>query len=129
MSVKSLDQKRAAFAWMCVKGQSKSKEYKNLAKSLPALVMSNGLMQTLAFLKTKETQEHHLVLGAHVCSWAIKGDREAPSIDANEFKHRFDSIMNNLYKMETDKYRRTTEETLEILKWIRQMADAAIKGD
>jgi CRISPR/Cas system CMR-associated protein Cmr5 small subunit len=31
--------------------------------------------------------------------------------------------------MESSEYRRVTEEALEILKWIRQMADAAIKED
>ncbi len=127
MSRKSLGQERAAFAWRCVQGQSR--EYKNLAKSLPALIMSNGLMQALAYLKAKEKQPHHLTLGAHVCSWALIGDRERPSLNGDGFKKEFDSMMDNIYKMQSDKYRHATEESLEILKWIRQLADAAISDE
>ena len=128
MSKKSLDQERAAYAWKCV--QNQSKEYKNLAKSLPALVMSNGLMQTLAFLKAKERQEHHLVLGGQICSWVIEGNKNEPSEDKDYFVSNFDSFMDRLFNVKkSSDYRRYTEETLEILKWIRQMADAAIKED
>ncbi len=49
--MKTLDQIRAEYAWKCVQGVDD--KYKNLAKGLPALVMSNGLMQTLAFLQGK----------------------------------------------------------------------------
>jgi CRISPR-associated protein Cmr5 len=76
MSRKSLDQERAAYAWKCVQSvKDKQKDYKNLAKSLPALVMSNGLIQTLAFLKAKEKQEHHLTLGAHIVAWAMTSNK------------------------------------------------------
>lgn len=44
----NLEQQRAAYAWNCV--QNCSSDYVNLAKSAPALVMGNGLMQTLAFI-------------------------------------------------------------------------------
>ena len=125
MSKKSLDQERAAYAWKCV--QNQPKDYKNLAKSLPALVMSNGLMQTLAFLKAKESQEHHATLGAHVVAWAMTSNKPDPSKNGTAFKSGFHTIMKNLYKMNSSEYRRVTEETLEILRWIRQMADAAIK--
>jgi len=35
--------------------------------------------------------------------------------------------MESLHGMSSGKYRRATEETLEILKWIRQLADAEVK--
>jgi len=130
MSAKSLDQERAAYAWQCVKRIEREewkKDYKNLSKSFPALVMSNGLMQALAYLRAKEKQTYHLALGAHVCSWILRNDRERPSIDGEDFKNKFDIYMKEIYEMQSDRYRRATEEALEILKWIRQLADAAIR--
>jgi len=125
MSGKSLDQERAAYAWKCVQGQTK--EYKNLAKSLPALVMSNGLMQALAFLKAKENQGHHTTLGAQIVAWTMTDKKPDPPRDGSAFKNGFPTIMESLHGMSSGKYRRATEETLEILKWIRQLADAEVK--
>lgn len=121
---KSLDQERAAYAWKCV--QNESREYRNLAKSVPALIMSNGLMQTLAFLKAKEKQPHHTILGAQICAWAMTEKKPAPPDDGSAFVKDFPMLMNALLKMDAENYRRTTEESLGILRWIRQLADAAI---
>ena len=49
MAEQSLDQLRAAHAWAVVGKSQKNQDFKNLATSAPALIMGNGLMQTLAF--------------------------------------------------------------------------------
>lgn len=124
--MQTLDQQRAAFAWKCVQGQSR--DYRNLAKSLPALVMSNGLMQTLTFLKAKEKKVHHAILGAQICAWADLMEKKPKlSGDGAVFCAEFSTIMKKLVEMSPEKYRVATEETLEILRWIRQLADAVIK--
>jgi len=125
---KSLDQERAAYAWKCVQG--KNADYKNLAKSTPALIMSNGLMQTLAFLKSKDkpNQEHHTILGAQICAWAMTEKKPAPPENGVPFRDGFGKIMGILSGMNSEGYRRATEESLAILRWIRQLADAAIVG-
>ncbi|GAB4390158.1 MAG: hypothetical protein Kow0025_20300 [Thermodesulfovibrionales bacterium] len=111
MSGKSLDQMRAASAWRYV--QRKSGEYKNLAKSLPALIMSNGLMQSLAFLKAKG-KEHHTDLGNQICKYVLQVDTLEEGLE-------------KLHSMKGSQYRRATEEAIEVLKWIRQLADAVIE--
>ena len=54
---RSLDQEAAAFAWKRVEknanGGKPSDDYVNTAKASPALIMSNGLMQTLAYYQAK----------------------------------------------------------------------------
>lgn len=126
MSRKSLDQERAAYAWKSVQGQSG--DYKNLAKSLPALIMSNGLMQTFAFMKAKEKKRHHIILGDHVCEWVLP--RVLPGSwqpwRPDRFKEDFGTIMSALHSASSGTYRRASEESLEILRWLRQLADAAI---
>jgi len=119
MSIKTLDQQRALYAWECVKRQERSDEYKNLAKTLPALIMTNGLMQSLAFLEGKG-KSHHIDLMRDVYCWAILGKREYSNVDQEECK------LEDIFELSSEKYQRATEEALEILQWIRQMADAVI---
>ncbi len=120
--MKTLDQIRAEYAWECVQGvDDKYKEkYKNLAKGLPALVMSNGLMQTLAFLQGKSDgkNEHSQVLG-HVLKWL---NSPQAKLFGNTESSDFKSAMTALAGCDSLKYQRATEEALGILKWIRYLA-------
>lgn len=113
-----LGQQRAAHAWKSV--QRCTKEYTSLAKSAPALIMSNGLMPTLAFYQAK-SKEHHKALLEHLLGWLKV---RFPSIQRADFP----STMTFLHSAESGDYRRATEETLELLRWIRQFAPA-ISGD
>jgi len=121
MSGKSLDQERAAYAWKCV--QKQTKDYKNLAKSLPALVMSNGLMQALAFLEAKGKDEHKALLRNIIVALAGSG-----LLTEAHARQGFNGVMQALLESDSPRYRRATEETLEILKWIRQLADAVVQS-
>lgn len=113
----SLDQKRAAYAWQCVQGCNS--DYTNLAKSAPALIMNNGLMQALAFYQSKG-KDHHLALNRHLCEWL----RERRVVQQADFAE----VMNALCGADAVTFRRATEETLALLKWIRQFA-AAVASD
>lgn len=113
-----LGQQRAAHAWKSV--QHCTKEYTSLAKSAPALIMSNGLMPTLAFYQAKG-REHHKSLLEHLLVWL---NIRFPSMQRGDFP----SAMTFLHSVESSDYRRATEETLELLRWIRQFAPA-VSGD
>lgn len=115
MASRSLDQERAAFAWKKV--QDPSKDFINLASGAPALIMSNGLMQTLAFYKDKG-KEHHIKLLDAIIEWV--GKREFEGIKT------FSELLERLHSEKTtsDSYMRATEEALGILRWIRQFAKA-----
>ena len=60
MTVQTLEQQRARDAWeKSGAGVRKfGKDYVNLSKSLPALVMNGGLMQVMAFLHQKDEGVH-----------------------------------------------------------------------
>lgn len=109
---KSIEQERAAYAWECVAG-GVNKEYVNLAKRAPALIMQNGLMQALAFYKAKG----HDRLTMNITGWL----QRRKLIEQTQF----DSVMKELSGTTADQYMRATEETLEILRWIRQFASAS----
>ncbi len=113
--MKTLDQERAEFAWAKVEERRGDREYRNLVKSTPALVMSNGLMQTLAFLKGKG-KAHHTALWLHISKW-LHGQNIINS------ESDFETLMTSLSQMDSLEYQRATEESLNILKWLRYLAD------
>lgn len=115
----SLDQKRAAYAWGCV--QQVTPEYVNLAKAAPSLIMGNGLMQTLAFFKSKG-KGHHEKLLKDVLGWLVKPEAACPFLTSAEF----DKAMGQLASasITSEQYLHATQEALAILRWIRQFAAA-----
>lgn len=115
----TLEQQRAQFAWECAKEGTAlaSDEYRNLAKAAPALIMNNGLMQTLAFYQDKGKPQH-LALAGQLRRWIMKragGNGQDPG---------FQSMMDILLRAQPDQYRQATDEALLILRWIRQFAAA-----
>jgi len=111
----SLDQKRAAYAWQKVQGQND--EYGKLAKGAPALIMNNGLMQTLAFYQDKG-KSHHKALNQHIIGWLWE---RRPGRDVG-VAPTFEQTMAELLTADSQAYRKATEETLALLRWIRQLA-------
>ena len=114
--MRSLEQQRAAYAWQKV--QDQSRDYRNLVKSAPALVMSNGLMQTLAFLKGKG-KDHHEDLLRHLAEWLEKRNLVKKHVKKDDFEN----VMESLYQKDSADYQRATEEVLAILRWLRHLAD------
>lgn len=108
----TLEQQRAKYAWEKAKNNN-NKKYKSLAKGAPALIMSNGLMPSLAFWQSKpETQP----MVTTILGW-LK-ERKFVSSDG------FIKAMGDLQNSDMVKFRDATEETLELLKWLRNFASA-----
>jgi len=111
----TLDQRRAKFAWEAV--QDCGKDYMVLAKGAGALIMSNGLMATLAFYESKG-KPHHKDLNRHIILWLGQQNK----ITGVDFK----AAMNNMYSGNSADYRAATQESLDLLRWIRQFAAAVV---
>jgi CRISPR-associated protein Cmr5 len=87
--------------------------------------MNTGLMPTLAFYqgKGKESDQTPWMLLDDV----IRGLFERLSgkrLEPDKGRPLFEPFMKSLYSNESRDYMRTTDEALEILKWIRQFVDA-----
>ena len=123
---KTLDQERAAYAWARVQAAKRTlkgsfESYVNLAKAAPALIMQNGLMQTLAFYEGK-SEQHHAALLEDIATWVCQRMRWPTSGDI------YSIVMQGLHGFSGLDYMRATREALDVLKWIRQFAAAAHKG-
>ncbi len=117
---RTLDQQRAAFAWESATAgmQRYPKEYKALAKGAPALIMTSGLMPTLAFYDGKgrprrcsSTTSAPGSMHRLPTVWSTAGP-DVFAVHGGPPGCRFATFL------------RATDEALEILKWIRQFVDA-----
>jgi CRISPR-associated protein Cmr5 len=120
----TLEQRRAADAW--ARSQGCTKEYQNLAKSLPALIMNSGLLQVLAFLHekgTKSSQVHCKTLGQQLREWLCQ--RFPQVLRSADFA----SFMQDLMKADPRNFQHITTEAFAWLRWVRQMAPAVRAGE
>lgn len=114
----TLEQRRSEAAWrFAQEGVALSEQYKDLAKAAPALIMNNGLMQTLAFYADKD-KPHHRALASHLRRWIMV---RAGGADKDP---GFQNFMEIMLKADSSSYRQATEEALLLLRWIRQFAAA-----
>lgn len=118
----TLEQLRAKYAWEKAKDNSlkedKGKAFKSLAKGAPALIMSNGLMPSIAFWwsKNENKQPECKQLVRIILGWL----NERNIIKSSDFTE----AMEDLQVKKQEKFREATEETLEFLKWLRNFASA-----
>lgn len=126
----TLDQQRAKYAWTHVNQvaqQNILRDYTSLVKGVPVLVMGSGLMQTLAFLRAKDKPQH-LALLEHLCCWLGRTLGGTPVTGSERFPPEaaanFATVMAVLHAAPSSLYLRATDETLALLRWLRQFADA-----
>ena len=123
----NIEQAAARYAWGRVKGVSTNtlKAYKNLAKSVPALVTTNGLMQVLAFLKgkAKDREEHQRLLD-DLLGW-LHETRTLP-VQHGGFQQAMQWFVSEACTPVA--YQQTTEQALAVLTWIRYFSDALDNG-
>lgn len=89
--------------------------FAKLTAGLPAMILQNGLGQTLAFLAAKKKEEHTLAFFA-VVGWLerdaiIKHKEPAAAIQA-------------LSKLEQRDYLRAQTESLKYLEWLKRYANS-----
>lgn len=84
------------------------------------LVLTNGLGQTLAFLKAKgknNQQNEHTVLFRHLSTWTMR--QVAPSVSNPD-------LLEWLLMNDSVAYRRATTEALAYLAWLKRFAEAEL---
>lgn len=124
---KTLEQKRAHRAWECVQevtsqSQDFRKKYGSLARKAPMLILTNGLGQTLAFLKAKgqgNASNEHTVLFRQLSNWVlgqVGTGTETNNSDLLQWVLEHDSVA----------YRRATTEALAFLTWLKRFAEAEL---
>jgi len=131
----TLGQKRARQAWEdinSVKHQDFKDKYSTVVKKLPMLIITNGLGQTLAFLRAKSTpkpgkppsdeNKAHKAAYEHLSFWVteqIYGTRD------DKLLERIIGTMQGI-PGNSQTYRLATAEALAYLAWLKRFAEAEL---
>ena len=129
-TLKQIEQGRATFAFDVVNGihqegsKSLKESYKSAAKKLPVLIKTNGLGQTLAFIKSKRAKEDKPKNGYDKLYQQI-GDW----LQCQDVKDMVGTgeLVEQVIKLESPIYRQVTVETLALLNWMRRFVDGLMK--
>ncbi len=120
------EQQRAKMAWVAVqevdrKSPDVKKKYRGLVLKLPVMILTNGLGQALAFLKSKgkdKADDPHEIVYAHLQDWLF---REIPWASASQPR-----LIERIFNTTSETYRQATAEALSYLHWLRRFAEAVL---
>lgn len=103
-------------------GRKWCKDYGSLARKLPSYILTNGLGQTLAFLRSKgkdDQSDKHNIICRHLSLW-VTGQ-----VYGAENGKLLEHIINN----DSQIYRRTMTEALAYLNWLTRFAEAELSDE
>lgn len=121
---KGIEQGRAKYAFAAVKSVSSGsdnslkKQYKSAAKKLPILIKTNGLGQSLAFIKKRN--EGYDKLYEQIGGWFRTKDAAHPLAQEGE-------LIQKVIQLPSSTYRHVTVETLALLNWVRRFVDGLMQ--
>lgn len=115
----TIAQKRSAFALNELKKVPKTdqEKFKKLSAGLPAMILQNGLGQSLAFLLAKGKNEHIAAFDM-ISAW-LKKQKVITDCSHNH-------AMAELSAISQENYLHGQEEALKVLEWIKRYANAEI---
>ena len=120
---KGIEQGRAKYAFEAVNGVSDNgsndlkKKYKSAAKKVPVLIKTNGLGQSLAFMKKRN--DGYDKLYEQIGNW-LQAEDAKQLVQQGE-------LVEQVIQLKTPDYRQVTVETLALLNWIRRFVDGLMK--
>lgn len=121
----SIEQERAGYAWGRA-SENKTKEYLSVVNKMPAMIMVNGLGQTLAFLLSKSKGEEGAVkkeVYEHFSEW-LKG---AKTICWESESQGIEDISERLTRVSSATYRQATKEALKLSIWLKRFATGLVE--
>jgi CRISPR-associated protein Cmr5 len=124
--ITNLEHERAKEAWRTIDFVNTElddigfkKEYRSIVLKFPTLIITNGLGQSIAFLKAKgkndnskpEEKLYRDIEGwlDRCFQWNVKGE-----------------LIEKIITLPSDKFRLVTAETLSYLSWLKRFADAVL---
>ncbi|NLG86289.1 MAG: type III-B CRISPR module-associated protein Cmr5 [Firmicutes bacterium] len=122
--MRTLEQDRALFAWEQIDKVRNQKKYSPAKvamhlRRLPAMVLTNGLGQTLAFLladsENKKDKPSYVVYDM-LAEWLIT--------KRHLYEGKKEELLYYLVKGDRTKYQQAQEEVWALLNWLKKCADA-----
>jgi len=143
-----LELERARYAWECVRAVKNDRarkypfdEYLGEVQRAPAMVLTCGLGQTLAFLYGKGSKNGRVErnsaegqLYLHITGWLCRQSEprgvyaESTAPAAGEGDDETGATLERIVWGGTVLYRRATREVLALLEWLKSFAEGQKKG-
>jgi CRISPR-associated protein Cmr5 len=126
--IDKLEKGRAEFAYKCVleakeKLGADSKKYKSYAKKIPSMILSNGLGQTLAFIKSKREKAYEFLYSQLTGYMKSENTVRIPMPKEEEDLTRW------VISCNSSKYRYISQEILAFLGWLKRFAEGMIEEE
>ena len=121
--IRSLENQRAEFALLSVTAASREAykgEYKGYVKNIPVLIKTNGLGNTLAFMRAKKKDAYDL-LYHQFSEWLKKSECPCKTLPAGK------DLLEFVISQPSPVYRHITKELIALLTWMRRLADSLIE--
>lgn len=121
-NIKGIEQGRAKMAYDCVKyvidnqTEAVKKKYKSGAKKLPVLIKTNGLGQSLAFIKNRD--DGWKIIYRQITEWL----QERQLVKTGDI-----DLVKEVIQMESNAYRQLTVECISFLNWLRRFVDGLME--
>jgi len=146
MTFRTLEQKRALYAWNVVstlKNTFDSGKLLTLFRKLPSMIMQNGLITTIAFLKSKSISEKKLKEEGAVLYglenymlYRLNHSGEIPTSfeglqrkDTEKLDGTHSTYLKKLLNMEFSVYRLESSEAIYIAQWLKRIAEGEIEDE
>jgi CRISPR-associated protein Cmr5 len=117
----TMQQKRAAHAYNKVnalEAENYRNRYGTLVRGLPAMIQTDGIGQTLAFLLAKaktDTRNEHYAAYTHLEDWLRQREN---------FNFQQEKLIEWLLKQPSDVYRQVATEAQAYLSWLKRFVEA-----
>lgn len=131
--MRSLDQERMRKAYEFVQDvkqnhSSIANEYSSLAKKLPAMIVNNGLITTMVFLrsKTKKKKEEEKTtanekLLEQLLSYIVNGNQDTDK--------KYEIFRKCVEDMDIEEYLFLTQDVLAFATWLKRIAEGEIEDE
>jgi CRISPR-associated protein Cmr5 len=129
--ITKLEKGRAEFAYKCVEeaiktfkeDSKKQKEYKSYTRKIPTMILSNGLGQTLAFVKAKSEKGNAYDLIYSQLTEYMKSSHTARI----QMRQNENDLVEWVISCDSSEYRYITQEILAFLNWLKRFAEGLIE--
>jgi CRISPR-associated protein Cmr5 len=101
------------------------KNYRSYVKKIPTMILSNGLGQTLAFIKSKSKKENAYKLIYEQLTEYMRSPYPTRIQMPEDKKELIDWVIS----CDSEKYRYITQEILAFLNWLKRFAEGLIEEE
>jgi len=107
------------------------KKYRAYLRTIPSMILTNGLGATITFIFSKNSEEVYNQLGSNIYDWLNKNTYTSMiNLEhKREPKEKLEELMKKIILLNSTEYRAITNEILALFAWLKRFAEGKIEGE